>query len=782
MIAARWPALCLALSLATATTAVSGGDSTTAVPITARAGDRLEAVLEALNERGFRIVYSSALVRPDMTVRVTPSSVDIDALLREILAPWNLRAVRAGNGDWLVAADDTTPRPMSLPGVNTETIEVIDVTGSRLRLALGGTSETFLDRKDVERMPHLADDPMRVLKLLPGVAGGDFSAALNVRGGRRDEALLTIDGAEIHNAFHFRDLDGAMSVLDTSLVEGIDFMTGGLTADVGDYMSGVVAMQTRRPSPADDYSSGVGISFVSAYGRSSGTFADDRGWWQASARRGFLDVLTERLVADDERLTPRYTDVFAATGFDFSERTSLQARFLLSDDDLKFYDDEGREGIDSAGKGNSQHLWFTLDHAFSDALRTATVLSLATVTQTRDSAGYEDRRTGMVYADNDFQFLDLRQDWSWSLSDTQLPRWGFNIGQQRGEYDYALDGHITDPLIAPVPIATVYSTNMDVELRKLGAYAAWRTRLGSRTTAEAGVRWDRYAYDGGLGFDVTSPRLNVVHSFSDDAELRAAWGLNHQPQSVNELQVEDNVTQFYAPERVQQWVLGYTKRFSNGLSARIDIYDKAYDDLRPRFENALDPVQLIPEGAADRVRIDASEARARGVELTLRREAERGLSGWVSLAVARAEDRDDGVWTPRSWEQRETLSFGGSWTGAKWNLSFAGLFHSGTPTTALGIESTPLPGGGYEVQGVVGPRNGARLGSYSRIDLRVNRDVLLANSKLALYFEVTNLLDSRNECCIDDYHVEDGRPAPVLVVEKSYWLPILPSLGVQWEF
>ena len=56
-------------------------------------------------------------------------------------------------------------------------------------------------------------------------------------------------------------------------------------------------------------------------------------------------------------------------------------------------------------------------------------------------------------------------------------------------------------------------------------------------------------------------------------------------------------------------------------------------DLRPRFENALDPVQLIPEGAADRIRIDAPEARARGVELTLRREAERGLAGWVSLGV-----------------------------------------------------------------------------------------------------------------------------------------------------
>src|SRR4029079_7230045 len=117
------------------------------------------------------------------------------------------------------------------------------------------------------------------------------------------------------------------------------------------------------------------------------------------------------------------------------------------------------------------------------------------------------------------------------------------------------------------------------------------------------------------------------------------------------------------------WVLGYTQRFAGGFSARLDVYDKAYDDLRPRFENALDPVQLIPEGAADRVRIDAREARARGLELTVRREAERGLAGWISIALARAEDRDASGWTPRTWEQRQSLSFGGSWTGPNWGLS-----------------------------------------------------------------------------------------------------------------
>src|SRR5690349_23965618 len=186
----RAAVVCLSLLVATV---ASARDVASVAPPAMRAGDRLEAVLAALNAQGHRIVYSTALVRPEMTLRAAPTSNDIDALLREILSPWNLRAVRMDDSWLIAAAHESTAQPMSLPGVSTETIEVIDVTGSRLRLGIDGTSETFLDRKDVERMPHLADDPMRMLKVLPGVSGGDFSAAINIRGGRREEALMTID-------------------------------------------------------------------------------------------------------------------------------------------------------------------------------------------------------------------------------------------------------------------------------------------------------------------------------------------------------------------------------------------------------------------------------------------------------------------------------------------------------------------------------------------------------------------------------------------------------------
>jgi hypothetical protein len=236
------------------------------------------------------------------------------------------------------------------------------------------------------------------------------------------------------------------------LVEGIDFITGGMTAEYGDYMSGVVGLQSRIPTPDDEYRNGVGVSFVSLYGRTSGVFADDCGSWQLAARRGFLDVLMDRVMDEGEQLTPRYTDVFVSTNFEINERSSVAARMLFSDDDLRLVTTDGTNDVDSAGTGRSAHLWLTFDHAWTDALQMNTVLSVATVNQHRDSFGEDEHRVGTVYADNNFRFLDLKQDWSWQVGDRHLPRWGFNIGDQTGDYDYSLQSTIFDPLITPVPV------------------------------------------------------------------------------------------------------------------------------------------------------------------------------------------------------------------------------------------------------------------------------------------------------------------------------------------
>jgi hypothetical protein len=754
------------------------------VEVVLKAGDSLEAALAALNGQGHHIVYSTALVTPGMTLQSRPKATRLGELLQEILAPFQLRAINA-DGDWLiVAAPRVTPVTSEAEPAAAEPqeLQTIDVTTSRYALATPGSSTVFLDRKGVEQIPHLADDAVRMLKVMPGVSGGDFSAALNIRGGRREETMLRIDGAEIHNGFHFRDLDGALSVLDTNLVDSIDFSTGGMTAKYGDYMSGVVEMRTRRPRVDDEYRSAAGISFVSAYGRTGGNFSEGRGGWLASVRRGYLDVVMERVQDDDEQITPRYTDVFASVFHDFGERTSLAAHVLLGEDDLKLASTDEDE-IDSAGDGRAAHLWLTLDHGFGD-LQSHSVLSTSTLEQTRDSSGSDEQRTGDVDADFDFRFLDFRSDWSWQATDRQVIDFGMNAGRAHADYDYSLTGFIIAPLEPSGVRDLAYAHDLDLTGSKLGFHGAWRGRITRDLIIEAGARWDSYRYPDNLEFNVVSPRLNVVHGLGERGELRLAWGVLHQPQGLHELQVEDDLARFFRPERVDQSVLGYTHRFDHGLSARLDVYRKRYTHLRPRFENALDPVQLIPEGAVDRVRIDATTARADGVELTVRREAEHGFAGWASVAFARTEEKtaDEG-WVPRLWEQRRSLSMGLSWTGARWNLNVAGLYHSGAPTTRLGQASIMRPDGEIADVITVGPRNRARLGPYARIDLRASRSVPLGSGRFSYYLEVTNLLNRGNPCCMESYYFEDrGDGRLRLQLEETDWLPMLPSFGFQFEF
>ena len=59
---------------------------------------------------------------------------------------------------------------------------------------------------------------------------------------------------------------------------------------------------------------------------------------------------------------------------------------------------------------------------------------------------------------------------------------------------------------------------------------------------EIGLRWDRQNW---IGDHQISPRLNLVYTAAPRTIVRAAWGMFHQSQRLNELQVEDGVDVFF---------------------------------------------------------------------------------------------------------------------------------------------------------------------------------------------------------------------------------------------
>jgi hypothetical protein len=215
------------------------------------------------------------------------------------------------------------------------------VTPSHFKL-LGDQPEPrlFLDRESVDRLPHLANDLYRAISWLPGTSGDDISAKIHIRGGEENEILMMLDGLEIYEPFHLKDFDSIFSVVDGRAVGGLDMLTGGFPAEYGNRMSGVIDITSRTTT--ENLQTELDVSFINAGVLSEGSFAEDRGQWLVSVRRGYLDIVLG-WVDDDSDFKPIYYDALAKLQYRISGRSTLSANLLASWDDLTYeeYDDAG---------------------------------------------------------------------------------------------------------------------------------------------------------------------------------------------------------------------------------------------------------------------------------------------------------------------------------------------------------------------------------------------------------------------------------------------------------
>jgi outer membrane receptor protein involved in Fe transport len=307
------------------------------------------------------------------------------------------------------------------------------------------------------------------------------------------------------------------------------------------------------------------------------------------------------------------------------------------------------------------------------------------------------------------------------------------------------------------------------------AYASWRLEAAEAITADFGLRWDRTTLVDENG-DALSPRVGLLWQAGGATRVRAGWGRFFQAQGIDELAVSDGDPRFYPGQHAQHWVASIEHRLRDGLDLRLEAYHKQYDDLRPRYENLLNPLVVLPEIKPDRIRIEPGSAKADGVEVSL--DYERGpYVGWLAYSWSSVTDRVDGRDVRRSWDQTHYLTGGASYGSERWDLSLTVAWHSGWPTTGVSLRT-------LEPIALVdtGPRNAERLGTYLRFDARIARHFEVgADQRLTVFVDVSNLTNRRNDCCTE-YQIETEEPVPFLDVAPLESLHTVPSIGVIWEF
>jgi outer membrane receptor protein involved in Fe transport len=617
-----------------------------------------------------------------------------------------------------------------------------------------------------------------VVQRLPGAAASGASAKTHFRGGESSEIGIMLNGQRLFDPYHIRDYQSIFSAIDSRAIEGVEVYTGGFPVQFGNRMSGMVLMESLealRPRHTE-----IGVSVFNTSILHAGNESDRR--WVFSARRGNLD-----LVIDPEFGSPSYYDVFADYTWDVSANTTVSVNGLLADDRVEvILESEPDELERVVSNTQNAQFWVNMQNRWSDNLSSRTVLSVVSFDNLRrGSLGDEDKIVAAVSDDRRVKQYGLRQDFSYTHSDRHHVQWGLDVRYADADYVYSNSAEYFG--LPAMFIDQDESSSLAISASPNGAaYAAYfsdRWKVSEKSIIEWGLRWDDQTYTDVPSDAQLSPRLSFMRAIGDNTEMRLSWGRYHQSQEINELQIEDGVDRFWPAQRADHLIAGLRHTFNNKYSLRIELFHKDVQQVRPRFENLFDPLGLIPEVQPDRVRVDPGSAKAQGFEVSIDR-SEGPLTWWASYVLSEVTDRIGDRDVPRSWDQRHAVQGGLSWGNEKWDVSVAGSMHTGWPLTELTlVEDGVDEEGEVEYVAIPGPRNAGRHSAFASLDFRVSRTWKLKKSSLMAFFEVSNITNRRNTCCLD-FDIEEDEETGEDVFERGvdYWMPLLPAIGFLWEF
>ncbi|NIR48113.1 TonB-dependent receptor [candidate division KSB1 bacterium] len=659
--------------------------------------------------------------------------------------------------------------------------EVIVTPGHFSMMRKEPTARQTLKREDIRSFPQLGEDVYRAVTRLPGLSGNDFSSKFTVRGGENEEVLVLLDGLELYEPFHLKDFGGSVSVIDVEAIGGIDMITGAFPAKYGDRLSGVFNIKSAIPSLGQSRTS-LGLSFMNARFLSEGTFAEGRGHWLGLARRGYIDLVLA-LTNNEDDLSPNYYDVLGKVQYQLNSRHILAAHYLLANDHLELLDEEDNNNTVETSYGN-MYGWLTLHSNFRDNLFTQTVLSFGHVDQNRQGIDFED--DGEVFESardiRDFDFFGLKQDWEVTFSKDYLIGWGFDLKHLKADYDYFnqdrnyvfnADSNIVETIDTTQAV-------LDPTGRELGLYLSNRIRILEPLTAEFGLRFDLASWTDDKKL---SPRFNLSMALAPTTTLRVGWGRFYQTQEIDDLHVQDDDEIYYPAELAEHRVVGLQHRFQNHLELRVEAYQKKLSDIRPRFQNLANQLEAFPEVEEDRIRLEPERGEAKGIEFFLKKDTGGKFNWWISYGYAFAEDNIDGTSVPRNFDQRHTVYLDLSYRpNDKWRLNVSWQYHSGWPYTPSTFERIGSTNGKVSFVKTYGAVNSERFPAYHRMDFRVNRYFDIGKGSLSVFFEVRNLYNRQNIRLFENrLHV--FRNGTVRTeTDAEHWLPILPSIGISYDF
>ena len=640
--------------------------------------------------------------------------------------------------------------------------ETVSVSADRFRRRDAGVpSQQTLGAGDLQNLRGvLADDALRAVQVLPGVAtGDDFRSEFSVRGSDFAHLNFTVDGFATPFLMHMvraveeRANTGSVAMVNSDVLAEVTLLNGAYVQRSGNRTGAELSFIVREGS-RDRTLVRASVSGTSASGTVEGPLGGSRrGSWLLAARKSYLDLIVDRL--SDEGLSFGFSDAQAKLQYDLSARqaafvTLIAGRSRLReipqrpDEDDPFVGDNGSAigiggwrltgarvqasaGIMAASNefDNHEERGLPLEDGRTDQLTGRVDLSAALARHVRFETGALIERTA---------------GWMRKTRRTAGGAWAVIN-------DYAAHGTRT------------------------GAYARVQLEAG-RLTLAPGVRGDRSTLTDQTTW---SPWMQGELALTPALRLRAGGGVYQQFPDL-EAVAGALAARDPEPERSVHADVSLEYRLPSSMRVQLSAYDREDRDMlrRPGADTRLAGGRVV-RGSLTAPYANRARGYARGAEVLLQRSAPTAISGWLSYAYGRVrcEDVVSGETYACDLDQRHTVN-AYLFYRISHRFSASAKFRSGS--------NFPIPGYYVQEDGryrLSERRNLARLPSYARLDLRGNRTFAMGRRQLTLFVEVLNVLNRENVRYnpprVDTATREVSRLFDSLV-------PVVPSAGLLLEF
>lgn len=199
----------------------------------------------------------------------------------------------------------------------TRLLDEVNVEEKRIEEINDNVSTFNLDPLQSQFNPAPFQDISSLLITLPGVSSNnEFSTGYSVRGGNFDENLVYVNDIPVYRPQIITSgKQEGLSLINTDLVQGIEFSSGGWEAKYGDGLASTLNIKYKKPS---DFGGSLNVGLLGGSVHVEGISKSNRFTYLVGARQKSSTYLLNTLETKGE-YKPRFTDIQTYLNYDISK-------------------------------------------------------------------------------------------------------------------------------------------------------------------------------------------------------------------------------------------------------------------------------------------------------------------------------------------------------------------------------------------------------------------------------------------------------------------------------